>query len=871
MVRHVGPYGGSISHWWTVSITLAGAWPLPSWMFRAQEVGTDLAGSSWKFASPLLKSTTTPSAFGLPSRVRPAAAQPAQTCAPRGIHGDVHPRGAPNGRVELGDVLYVLSAYSSANPMVDFPGADLAPCQANQIGNGILELSDVLAALDAYDGHPICRVCDCGTSTYTCGDSLVCNGQETLRCDNTGYSCTPGAPLLCGEDGFTCTTQERCSESSAGCIATRNHAFCPAGSRCEPDDPSAHPVTGCLSRCGDGTAQLGEMCDDGNTLDGDGCSRVCLFESPVRLMGEVNRMDPAVSISDAEMSVLATRYDFLAGLDGHGYQLPGAISRLRELNATLPVLCFADTMDILPNTGDDRAVMDLEEDAFFHSADPASLRVILGSGRAVLWFKQDARARYVHNYYTPPGVDYYVVESSGSAQGPWSSLGQPIHEDGIGDLREEAGMAIYTFTDTAPSATKWYRVRSKIAGRVTPVAFSWPAQAEQATEALPIVVLAPDGYFAVIYVGPHTPRSEDVILARDLNRNRVLGEDHELDAAESRIIESDYKLYYGEVNKPSWRTAYRAYLRQAPSVSVPLIGDSFTAQNSYNNRLQNKYGAHLLKPDHGLWKDLMQARLERCLDSGFNGIRLDFTHDTLRPPWIANAPVSIREQETHARLPELVSDFLSSLGESAPEAAILFNGYFVTQDKNNYVEYLTHTHAADIEYFAFDSPDSQTVLSNVFDAFEGIVQARFLGNAAIATVSTDRENTVSRMMSLALYLLIADELTFLWNAGDGSFQDIPYFPEWDVPLGRALVAPVQELSDILDPRGVLRRDFENGVVFVNPEESVVTLNLPELLFLLSVSGGYDPVLGGDGAATYTEVTQIELAGEKEAILVRRRP
>ena len=33
--------------------------------------------------------------------------------------------------------------------------------------------------------------------------------------------------------------------------------------------------------CGDGVLQAGEECDDGNTLNGDGCSSTCLFEGLV--------------------------------------------------------------------------------------------------------------------------------------------------------------------------------------------------------------------------------------------------------------------------------------------------------------------------------------------------------------------------------------------------------------------------------------------------------------------------------------------------------------------------------------------------------------------------------------------------------------
>ena len=35
-----------------------------------------------------------------------------------------------------------------------------------------------------------------------------------------------------------------------------------------------------LPLCGDGVVDDGEDCDDGNTVDGDGCSAVCTTEAP---------------------------------------------------------------------------------------------------------------------------------------------------------------------------------------------------------------------------------------------------------------------------------------------------------------------------------------------------------------------------------------------------------------------------------------------------------------------------------------------------------------------------------------------------------------------------------------------------------------
>lgn len=40
------------------------------------------------------------------------------------------------------------------------------------------------------------------------------------------------------------------------------------------------------SVCGDGTLDADEVCDDGNTMDGDGCSSTCAVETGFTCMGE---------------------------------------------------------------------------------------------------------------------------------------------------------------------------------------------------------------------------------------------------------------------------------------------------------------------------------------------------------------------------------------------------------------------------------------------------------------------------------------------------------------------------------------------------------------------------------------------------------
>ena len=125
-----------------------------------------------------------------------------------------------------------------------------------------------------------------------CGDGLVNDADE--QCDPPGTAlcaddCKARAPV-CG-DGFQ-TPPEQCEDRNTqdgdGCSATCILEFCGDGQvngageeECEP------PGTGScnsdcswrVTECGDGFVTGVESCDDGNLVDGDGCSSDCRSES----------------------------------------------------------------------------------------------------------------------------------------------------------------------------------------------------------------------------------------------------------------------------------------------------------------------------------------------------------------------------------------------------------------------------------------------------------------------------------------------------------------------------------------------------------------------------------------------------------------
>ncbi len=124
-------------------------------------------------------------------------------------------------------------------------------------------LSDLLASC-AEGGDASCSSGLCGSDlgqcvpTDGCGDGELDPGEA---CDN-GY-------LLNGEDGVCTTT---CAlENGQAC---GNSADCASGF-CSPDD--VNPTCEQDLICGDGVLDAGEICDDGNRIDGDGCESTCLL------------------------------------------------------------------------------------------------------------------------------------------------------------------------------------------------------------------------------------------------------------------------------------------------------------------------------------------------------------------------------------------------------------------------------------------------------------------------------------------------------------------------------------------------------------------------------------------------------------------
>jgi cysteine-rich repeat protein len=133
----------------------------------------------------------------------------------------------------------------------------------------------------------VCAPWTCTPGTFSCTDvntRALCNadglGASPVACtgpDPDGYACTgagtctprectPGAATALCTPGLA-TARQACTADGLGFTSIP----CASGQSCN---------TGvCAVRCGDGIVGSGETCDDGNTVNGDGCSAVCALET----------------------------------------------------------------------------------------------------------------------------------------------------------------------------------------------------------------------------------------------------------------------------------------------------------------------------------------------------------------------------------------------------------------------------------------------------------------------------------------------------------------------------------------------------------------------------------------------------------------
>ncbi|MEZ4293848.1 MAG: DUF4215 domain-containing protein [Polyangiaceae bacterium] len=119
----------------------------------------------------------------------------------------------------------------------------------------------------------------CTKSPDSCADQNACNGVEACNTvvnnGKLGQACSVGSTLpQCASCGSGVCKGGTCAPSSCGdgCVDPSK------GESCEPPSSPTCDAACKTKICGNGIRETGEDCDDGNTVNLDGCSSTCRFE-----------------------------------------------------------------------------------------------------------------------------------------------------------------------------------------------------------------------------------------------------------------------------------------------------------------------------------------------------------------------------------------------------------------------------------------------------------------------------------------------------------------------------------------------------------------------------------------------------------------
>ena len=173
---------------------------------------------------------------------------------------------------------------------------DLSGCASGECGNDEVEAGeecdgDNLAGQTCGDlgfefGVLACDACLFDDSACSdvpmCGDGVqegteACDDGNTVDEDGCASDCVPED---CGDGVVQVGLGEECDSGSVIVPMCDEQPDGPTGiAYCATDCTFDELLCPDIARCGDGTLDLGEACDDGGTMDGDGCDANCQSET----------------------------------------------------------------------------------------------------------------------------------------------------------------------------------------------------------------------------------------------------------------------------------------------------------------------------------------------------------------------------------------------------------------------------------------------------------------------------------------------------------------------------------------------------------------------------------------------------------------
>ena len=505
------------------------------------------------------------------------------------------------------------------------------------------------------------------------------------------------------------------------------------------------------------------------------------------------------------------------------------IKLAHAVNPNLPILHYKDIV-ALHSLFDEYAAVNLDEHAFLHSADPASLSFVeRGDSASLFWFS-DRRTLDIAGYR---------IYHSADSLGPWNILIDSIY-------------SITQCTLKISNADQWIKIVTQLNNQ-SELNYGLPVRISSTPLKVPRLAVRSIGaprdtssvqiHIEAESIGEDIPDS--VVLVMDINRDNTvdtLRERWKMTYTGSRWITDKIISISGITTHGGYEFSLFAY-KNKKRFDFPEAGIYST---NLNNRIMNDYyNFFVMDIGSSTWrKAYINEVLKTFNTQGYNGL---FEDDT----WykVERWGVDVYPQIGYSDFDwqKNLFLFLDSIKLSIAPRPAYFNGLYAAQAET----LLVHTDGGMTEGFAYTSwsgyvtGDYWKVLCTAGLRAQHLYKKMFL-----ALGGTPADDFEGRMYALCSYRLVADSLSIFANASD--YQTFAHYPEFDIPLGKPLERAdldIDDLKRVFTPNNTAyySRQFEYGTVVVNPDPS-------KFIVMNTVSGMTSPSLSGDSITGYSTVS-----------------
>ena len=257
-----------------------------------------------------------------------------------------------NGVLEAGEACDTTIAAGTAGACPTLASCDdMDSCTTDSVsGDGTCAAACAHTDITAFIAGDMCcppggtRATD-SDCAGTCGDGVV---SGTERCDTaiaSGVGSCPTMPSC--NDGDFCTVDQLRGGGTCNARCTNTAITTPMnGDMCCPSGANQTTDSDCAPVCANNVVEMGETCDDGNTMPGDGCDGSCQLEGgppPTAFrLRDLDLRDPHIyvqipfsgcnDLTDTDLTVFGMAVDSINTQLQNAIQLDGNMDGLLDLS-----------------------------------------------------------------------------------------------------------------------------------------------------------------------------------------------------------------------------------------------------------------------------------------------------------------------------------------------------------------------------------------------------------------------------------------------------------------------------------------------------------------------------------------------------------